>query len=152
MPGSETEACGIEVIHPNHPRGGFHFALFDFDGTLSLIRDGCAALGLSGYFDGGIYGALDDYRRFSKKMIIERIYREHGLHGPELLAFGGGSVEDENTKGGQGGGVGGGRDGGGGVHVDPWKRSRLIQAGADLIIPHFRQHQAILGYLFAEGC
>ncbi|HEX2999784.1 MAG TPA: HAD family hydrolase, partial [Armatimonadota bacterium] len=30
----------FEVIHPGHPRGGFRFALFDFDGTLSLIRQG----------------------------------------------------------------------------------------------------------------
>lgn len=30
----------MEVINPNYPRGGFRFALFDFDGTLSLIREG----------------------------------------------------------------------------------------------------------------
>lgn len=29
----------LELIHPT-PRGPFHFALFDFDGTLSLIREG----------------------------------------------------------------------------------------------------------------
>lgn len=30
----------IEVLHPDAPRGHFRFALFDFDGTLSLIREG----------------------------------------------------------------------------------------------------------------
>src|SRR5262249_60790720 len=30
----------IEVIHPDLPRGRFRSALFDFDGTLSLIREG----------------------------------------------------------------------------------------------------------------
>src|SRR6516165_10001926 len=30
----------IEVLRPDLPRGRFRFALFDFDGTLSLIREG----------------------------------------------------------------------------------------------------------------
>src|SRR5213079_2465276 len=30
----------IEVVHPNIPRGRFRSVLFDFDGTLSLIREG----------------------------------------------------------------------------------------------------------------
>src|SRR5437879_1344614 len=30
----------IEILHPDIPRGRFHSVLFDFDGTLSLIREG----------------------------------------------------------------------------------------------------------------
>src|SRR5262245_44440349 len=30
----------IEVLNPRLPRGRFRFVLFDFDGTLSLIREG----------------------------------------------------------------------------------------------------------------
>jgi phosphoglycolate phosphatase-like HAD superfamily hydrolase len=30
----------IEILCPHLPRGGFHSVLFDFDGTLSLIREG----------------------------------------------------------------------------------------------------------------
>src|SRR3954470_6557297 len=30
----------IEILRPDLPRGRFRFALFDFDGTLSLIREG----------------------------------------------------------------------------------------------------------------
>lgn len=30
----------LEVINPHYPRGKFRFALMDFDGTLSLIREG----------------------------------------------------------------------------------------------------------------
>src|SRR5437660_274552 len=30
----------IEIANPSAPRGRFRFALFDFDGTLSLIREG----------------------------------------------------------------------------------------------------------------
>ncbi len=267
----------IEVIHPDHPRGGFRFALFDFDGTLSLIREGwqgimipmmveilletgtrepreaveacvrdyverltgkqtiyqmmqlatevrkrggtpleplaykrlyhdrlwqriehrvaglkngtlhpqemmvpgaeavlralrarglslflasgtdrhyvedeCAALGLRDYFDGGIYGALDDYCQFSKKQVIERILRENELRGPELLAFGDGYVEIENTKEVGGVAVGVASDEVGRQAVDPWKRRRLIQAGADVILPHFGDHEALIAYLFPD--
>ena len=30
----------MEILRPDLPRGRFRFALFDFDGTLSLIREG----------------------------------------------------------------------------------------------------------------
>src|SRR5437764_1694373 len=30
----------IEILRPTLPRGQFRFVLFDFDGTLSLIREG----------------------------------------------------------------------------------------------------------------
>src|SRR5438132_9590240 len=30
----------IEILHPDIPRGRFRFVIFDFDGTLSLIREG----------------------------------------------------------------------------------------------------------------
>src|SRR5438067_4623106 len=31
---------GVEVLRPDLPRGGFRSVLFDFDGTLSLLREG----------------------------------------------------------------------------------------------------------------
>src|SRR5204863_2339804 len=30
----------VEILRPDLPRGRFRFVLFDFDGTLSLIREG----------------------------------------------------------------------------------------------------------------
>ncbi|MBI3922569.1 MAG: HAD family hydrolase [Armatimonadetes bacterium] len=126
-------------------------SLFLASGTdLCYVQDECSALGLSGYFDGGIHGALDDYRSFSKKIIIERIYQENDLHGSELVAFGDGYVEIENTREVGGVAVGVATDEIGLVDVDPWKRTRLIQAGADVIIPHFRNHQELVSYLFIE--
>ena len=272
-----VESLPLEIIHPDHPRGSFRFALFDFDGTLSLIREGwqgvmiplmvellldthsgettaeletivrefvgrltgkqtiyqamqlaeeiekrggkaadplhykwlylerlqehichrleglrtgtispqammvpgaeeilqalrargvtlflasgtdhqfvcdeCDALGLSSYFNGGIYGALDDYQSFSKKILIARLLRDHALHGSELVTFGDGFVEIENTKEANGVAVGVASDE---VHregIDAWKRHRLIEAGADIIIPHFRQYQTLVAYLFRE--
>ncbi len=32
--------------------------------------------------------------------------------------------------------------------IDAWKRSRLISAGADLIIPDFRERELLEHYLF----
>jgi len=55
-------------------------------------------LDLTEYFGEHIYGALDDYRRFSKQMVIERLLRENHLRGEELLGFGDGFVEIEKIK------------------------------------------------------
>src|SRR5437762_387778 len=64
-------------------------ALYLASGTdLKYVRREAELLGLAPYFDERIYGALDDYRNFSKKMIIDRILSEHGLRGEELLGFG----------------------------------------------------------------
>ncbi len=73
-----------------------------------------------------IYGALDDYKQFSKKMIIDRILREHGITGRQLLSFGDGYVEIENTKqvGGLAVAVASDEAHNGSGRVDEWKRRR----------------------------
>lgn len=114
-----------------------------------------ALLGLHPYFD-GMYGAQDDYRQFSKHMVIQRIISENNLSGPEFAAFGDGYVEIEDTRSVGGIAVGVATDEAACMSrrarqgIDSWKRERLIKAGADLIIPDFREHEAVLAYLFAE--
>jgi phosphoglycolate phosphatase-like HAD superfamily hydrolase len=115
------------------------------------VLDEAGALGLRAYFGGHIYGALDDYQNFSKRMVIERILRENHLSGPELVAFGDGFVEIEDAKAAGGIAVGVASNEATRQGIDVWKRERLIQAGADLIIPDFREHEALVTYLFAEG-
>src|SRR5262249_2594762 len=44
---------------------------------LKYVREEVALLGLAPYFGEHVYGALDDYRTFSKQMIIDRILRHH---------------------------------------------------------------------------
>jgi len=34
--------------------------------------------------------------------------------------------------------------------VNAWKRDRLMRAGADIVIPEYRQSEKLLRYLFAE--
>ena len=117
---------------------------------LAYVQDEAAALGVADYFDGGIFGALDRWEGFSKAMIIDQILREHRLHGEQLVVFGDGYVEVENAKAVGGIAVGVASDEVRREGVDEWKRNRLIQAGADLIVPEFREQARLLKYLFGE--
>jgi phosphoglycolate phosphatase-like HAD superfamily hydrolase len=118
---------------------------------LKYVRREAELLGLTPYFGEHIYGALDDYKNFSKQMVIERILREHGLRGEELLGFGDGFVEIEEIKrvGGVAVAVASDEVNRRGTHA--WKRDRLVRAGADVVIPEYRRHERLLRYLFAEG-
>jgi phosphoglycolate phosphatase-like HAD superfamily hydrolase len=117
---------------------------------LKYVRQEAGLLGLTEYFGEHIYGALDDYRRFSKQMVIERILRDNDLHGEELLGFGDGFVEIEEIKraGGVAVAVASDEVNRRGVHA--WKRDRLVQAGADIVIPEYRRQQRLLDYLLGE--
>ncbi len=112
------------------------------------VRDEAAALGVDRYFDGGIFGALDEYKRFSKAQVIQDILRNHHLHGSQLLTFGDGFVEIEETKRVGGIAVGVASDEVNRRGINEWKRRRLIQAGADLIIPDFREYKRLLAFLW----
>jgi phosphoglycolate phosphatase len=113
------------------------------------VKKEAKLLSIDHYFGEHIYGALDDYKSFSKKMIIDRILRENGLDGRQLLAFGDGYVEIENTKGVGGLAVAVASDEAhnGSGRVDPWKRTRLLGVGADAVIPDFRDAIAFVDFL-----
>src|SRR5262249_50271003 len=117
---------------------------------LKYVRHEADLLGVAPYFGEHIYGALDDYQSFSKKMVIERIIREHRLRGDELLGFGDGFVEIEEVKAAGGVAVAVGSDEVNRRGVNAWKRDRLLRAGADVVIPEYRKQERLLGYLFAE--
>jgi phosphoglycolate phosphatase-like HAD superfamily hydrolase len=118
---------------------------------VAFVRREAELLGLSPYFGEHIYGALDDYRSFSKKMVIERILKDHQLCGEELLGFGDGFVEIEEVKRVGGVAVAVASDEVRRHGVDAWKRERLIRAGADVVIPEYRRREALLRYLFENG-
>ena len=109
-----------------------------------------AALLQVNQFFSGIYGAQDDYKTFSKKMVIERIIRENNLHGSELLGFGDGYVEIENVKEAGGFACGVATDEVSRRGIDEWKRDRLKRSGADIIIPDFTRTPELISYLFTE--
>ena len=107
-------------------------------------------LGVAGYFEAGLRGAIDEYRKFSKALYIQHIFRTLQLRGDELVAFGDGFVEIENTKQVGGAAVGVASDEVRRCGINEWKRNRLIQAGADIIVPDHREHERLLQYLFVE--
>lgn len=105
------------------------------------------ALGVSSYFDGGIYGALDDYENFSKEQVIRDLILPKIPSGDALLGFGDGYVEIENVKAAGGVAIGVASNEKERQGIDHWKRDRLIRAGADVIIGDFRCHEVLLGKL-----
>jgi len=111
---------------------------------LAFVRSEVAVLGLESYFGPRIYGALDDYQKFSKAMIVEQMIQDTGLSGRAIVGFGDGFVEIEEIKkvGGLAIGVASNEETRQGVN--DWKRNRLIRAGADLIIGDYRQRDALL--------
>ncbi|MFO0878736.1 MAG: HAD family hydrolase [Gemmataceae bacterium] len=117
---------------------------------LKYVRREAELLGVASYFGEHIYGALDDYKNFSKKMIIERILREENLQGEELAGFGDGFVEIEEIRKVGGIAVAVASDEVRRQGVNQWKRERLIGAGADIVIPEYRQAEALLRFLFDE--
>lgn len=120
-------------------------------GTDSIyVHDEAAALGLTEYFAGGVYGALDNWQDFSKAKLIAQILNEHHLQGHELVAFGDGFVEIENAVAVGGIAVGVATDEARREGVNEWKRQRLIGAGADIIIPDFREAETLVRYLFDQ--
>lgn len=125
--------------------------LFLASGTdLHYVRHEADLLGLTSYFGSHIYGALDDYKSFSKKMVVEKILRENDLHGEELLGFGDGYVEIEEIKQAGGVAVAVASDEENRRGINAWKRDRLLRAGADIVIPEYRKHEVLLRYLFKE--
>jgi phosphoglycolate phosphatase len=103
-------------------------------------------LGLTQFFGRHIYGALDDYKQFSKKKVIERLLAENSIPGRQLLSFGDGYVEIENTKeaGGLAVAVASDEAQNGSGRIDEWKRRRLLQVGADVVVPDYRDAAALL--------
>ena len=115
---------------------------------VEFVKNEAALLGVAEYFDGGIFGALREYEKFSKAMVIQKIIADFALRGNELLIVGDGYVEIENAKavGAIAVGVASIEDNMYNMNAD--KRERLIRAGADIIIPDFREGAQLLDYLF----
>lgn len=111
-----------------------------------LVKAEAELLDVARYFQGRIYGAHDDYRRFSKQLVIERILQENAIDGHRLLAFGDGYVEIENTKhaGGLAVAVASDEAHNGSGRPDAHKRERLLGCGADVVIADFRDAGALL--------
>jgi phosphoglycolate phosphatase-like HAD superfamily hydrolase len=111
-----------------------------------FVKEEAGLLDLTRYFGGNIYGAQDNFQNFSKKMVIDRILRDNQISGAQFLAFGDGYVEIQNTKeaGGLAVAVASDEANNGSGRIDEWKRQRLLGVGADIVIPDYRDADALL--------
>ncbi len=115
----------------------------------AYMKEEARLLGVTPFFDGGVYGALDDYKSFSKAILIQRIIASAEAKGDEFLGFGDGYVEIENVKQVGGVAVGVASDEPHCQKIDEWKRNRLADVGADYIIPNYLCRQDLWKQLFA---
>ena len=133
----------LEVLHD---RG---MTMYLASGTdQPFMRAEAKLLQVDHFFDGGCFGALDDYKSFSKKILVEKIICESGFQGCEFLGFGDGFVEIQNVKEVGGVAVGVATDEPECRQVDPVKRKRLLGVGADWIVPNFSAIEELMNVLF----
>jgi phosphoglycolate phosphatase len=112
------------------------------------MKEEARLLGVTKYFDGGVYGALDDYKSFSKAILIQRILSTAEFQGNQFLGFGDGYVEIEEVKNVGGVAVGVASEEPACAKVDQWKRERLIGVGADYIVPNYLCGEELFSSLF----
>jgi phosphoglycolate phosphatase-like HAD superfamily hydrolase len=153
-------AEGPRILNPAviERLGHIRHAVFDFDGTLSVIREGWAgaitavldearSLGLETFFREHIYGAEEVSEVDQKERIIRHILAENHLSGAELMVVGDIPVEirealkcgaitlgvasDEVKRSGW----------------DEHKVSRLAKAGPDLPVADFGCWDSLLAFL-----
>jgi len=112
------------------------------------VKQEADLLQLTPFFDGGVYGAQDDYKTFSKALVIERLLKTNQIDGAELVGFGDGYVEIENVRGVGGYAVGvATNEAEPGRGVDQWKRGRLLAAGAAAIVPDFGRPEELFNFV-----
>jgi phosphoglycolate phosphatase-like HAD superfamily hydrolase len=117
----------------------------------AYVQEEARLLDVTRYFNGGVFGALDDYKSFSKAILIQRIISSAEYAGHEFLGFGDGYVEIENVKSVGGVTVGVASDEPECLKVDEWKRTRLLGVGADIIVPNFLAHDELFRALFTSS-
>lgn len=118
---------------------------------LKYVQDELQVIGLEAYFGPRVYGALDDYRKFSKAMVVSRIIAETGVAGHQILGLGDGFVEIEEVKRVGGLAIGVASEEVSRTGINAWKRERLIRAGADIIIGDYRCRRQLLELIGLAG-
>ena len=125
------------------------YTLYLASGTDDVyVQEEAKLLDVHRYFD-GVYGALDDYKSFSKAILIQRIIHSAEFRGEEFLGFGDGYVEIENVKQVGGVTVGVASDEPHCLAIDEWKRKRLIGVGADFIVPNYLALDTLFEHLYS---
>lgn len=136
----------IELLHFLSEKG---VVLYLASGTDKddVIKE-AKAMGYAHLFNGGIYGAIGDISKFSKKMVMEKIINDNNLCGTELITFGDGPVEMRECRkvGGIAVGIASDEIRRHGLSFE--KRARLIKAGAHIVAPDLSQRNYLYELLF----
>jgi rfaE bifunctional protein kinase chain/domain len=112
------------------------------------VRNEARILGYDRLFDGGIHGAVGDITKESKKEVLDGILNSLGNEEINSIAtFGDGPVEIRETTKRGGSTIGVASDEVKRFGLNERKRSRLIKAGADIIVPDFSQLSSLLSLL-----
>jgi rfaE bifunctional protein kinase chain/domain len=137
----------VPFLHALHQRG---VMLYLASGTDQAdVEREAEALGYRALFGERIYGAVGDITKEAKRMVLERILSAICNEAPErIVAFGDGPVEIRETHKRGGYTVGVASDEIRRYGLAPQKRRRLIEAGADLVIPDFSASAPLLNLLF----
>jgi phosphoglycolate phosphatase-like HAD superfamily hydrolase len=112
------------------------------------VENEAGVLGYAHLFEGRIYGAVGDINKEAKKIVLDRILDAIGSSATGKVAtFGDGPVEirETNKRGGITIGVASNELRRYGLNDS--KRTRLIKAGADIVIPDFSQASRLLGLM-----
>ena len=139
----------VDFLQALHSRGA-HLYLASGTDQEDVERD-AAVLGYAAVFEGRIYGAVGDIRHEPKLKALEAIMRQIEEDGQgEMVMFGDGPVEIRETRNRGGYTVGVASDEVSRRGLNLVKRSRLIQAGADLIVPDFSDADRLSHLFFRE--
>ncbi|MBK7628073.1 MAG: carbohydrate kinase [Bacteroidales bacterium] len=112
------------------------------------VREEAAALGYAHLFEDRIFGAVGDLNKEAKKIVLENILDLIGESARgEIATFGDGPVEIRETRKRGGITIGVASDEKKRFGLNAVKRTRLIKAGADIIIPDFTQSEKLLKLL-----
>lgn len=105
-------------------------------------------LGYDHLFEGRIYGAVGDINKEAKKIVLDRILDTIGSSASgKVVTFGDGPVEIRETNKRSGITIGVASNELRRYGLNESKRTRLIKAGADIIIPDFSQISQLLDML-----
>ena len=112
------------------------------------VKSEAKALGYEYLFEGRIYGAVGDVNKEAKKIVLDRILDSIGTsESGQIVTFGDGPVEIRETHKRNGITVGLASNEQRRYGLNAHKRTRLIKAGADIIISDFSQMGQLLELL-----
>lgn len=106
------------------------------------------ALGYGSLVSGGIFGSKGNEIGDAKRQVIQRILSESQCKGENLLVIGDGPVEIQEGRRAGALCIGIASDEVRRYGLNPSKRTRLIRAGAHLIIPDFAQADRLINLIF----